>query len=84
MVQQPIWKRAVHVQPRQPMAEIALAVYSNIPIASTAIATSISASLDANAKFDPLILRHGDVLFGNTALDLNCTTRSIYGTCEFG
>ena len=44
MVQQPIWKRAVHVQPRQPMAEIALAVYSNIPIASTAIATSISAS----------------------------------------
>ena len=33
---------AVHVQPRQPMAEIALAVY--IPIAITAIATSISAS----------------------------------------
>ena len=44
MVQQPIWKMAVHVQPRQPMAEIALAVYSNIPIAITAIATSISAS----------------------------------------
>ena len=36
MVQRPIWKMAVHVQPRQPMmAEIALAI--------TAIATSISA-----------------------------------------
>jgi len=34
----------VHVQPRQPMAEIALAVYSNIPIAITAIVTSFSAS----------------------------------------
>ena len=44
MVQRPIWKMAVHVQPRQPMAEIALAVYSNIPIAITAIATGISAS----------------------------------------
>ena len=44
MVQQPISKMAVHVQPRQPMAEMALAAYSTIPIAITAIATSISAS----------------------------------------
>src|SRR5258707_15808303 len=38
MVHQPIWKMPVHVQPRQPMAEIALAVYFY------SIATSISAS----------------------------------------
>lgn len=40
--------------------------------------------VNTDAKFDPLILRHTGVLFGNAALDLNCTARSIDGAGEFG
>ena len=40
--------------------------------------------MDTDAEFDPLILRHGDVLLSHTALNFNRTARSIYGACEFG
>ena len=39
--------------------------------------------VDADAKFDPLILRHGGVLFGNAALDLNRTAHRIYCAGKF-
>ena len=39
--------------------------------------------MDTDAKFDPLILRHTGVLFGNAALDFNCTSHRIYGAGKF-
>ena len=32
--------------------------------------------MNADAKFDPLILRHGGILFGHAALDFNRTSRT--------
>jgi hypothetical protein len=40
------------------------------------------ANVDANAKFDPSILRYGGVLVGHPALDLNCAADCIDGAGE--
>jgi hypothetical protein len=35
--------------------------------------------VNADAKFDPLVLRHGGILLGHSALDFNGTTHRIDG-----
>src|SRR5581483_3396068 len=37
------------------------------------------ADMDTNAKFDALILRHGDILIDHAALDFKGTTYRVYG-----
>ena len=39
--------------------------------------------MDADAKFDPLIRRHGDVLLSHTALNFNRIAHRIDCACEF-
>ena len=40
--------------------------------------------VDADAKFDPLDLRHRSILLSHTALDLNGAAHRIYDTAELG
>ena len=40
------------------------------------------ADVNADPKFDPLVLWHRRILVGHAALDFNCTAYRIDGACE--
>ncbi len=62
--------------PSEPRGDVD-AVAENIVVVDDDVA-----DMDADAEFDPLILRHGGVLLGHAALDLDRAARRVDGAGE--